>query len=327
MTISVIIPVYNVAAYLDECVNSVVTQSYTDLEILLVDDGSTDTSGALCDAWAVKDSRIRVIHKENGGLSDARNVGVAVATGDYVLFLDSDDFWDDSCAAERLARRVDQNNADVVNFSYKKFDEGSEHKVSYFQNMVEMPPKQSKDEQLRFLSTQRVYIASACNKLIKRTLLDETMLFKKGMYSEDIEWCARLLAKAQSMDFVCEDFYCYRQRGGSISHALRDKNCSDLVDAVLGCLEHAKAADGYTQEALMQYTAFQFSTFFVTQAMAENYQKDMIVKMKPYKWLMRHHGGNKKIRVLRVSCALIGYTMTCRLLRLLYSSKRSKKRG
>ena len=327
MLASVIIPVYNVAKYLDECVNNVITQSYSDLEILLVDDGSTDESGTLCDAWAKKDSRIHVIHKENGGLSDARNVGVAAATGEYVLFLDSDDFWDDPCAVERLAARVQQSRADVVNFSYKKFEEGSEQKTPYFQNMIEMPLGLSKEEQLQFLSEHRVYIASACNKLIKRSLLDKTMLFKKGVYSEDIEWCARLLAKAQSMDFVCEDFYCYRQRSGSISHALRDKNCSDLVDAVFGCLGHAKAADGYTQEALMQYTAFQFSTFFVTQALAENYQKGMIAKMKAQKWVMKYHGGNKKIRVLRVSCAVIGYTMTCRLLRLLYSSKRPKKRG
>ena len=89
--ISVIVPVYKVEEYLDRCVQSIVNQTYSNLEIILVDDGSPDRCGAICDAWAEKDSRIRVIHKENGGLSDARNAGMAAATGQYIGFIDSDD--------------------------------------------------------------------------------------------------------------------------------------------------------------------------------------------------------------------------------------------
>ena len=90
--ISVIVPVYKVEPYLDKCVRSIVDQTYQNLEIILVDDGSPDRCGEICDAWAAKDSRIRVIHKENGGLSDARNAGMAVATGKYMGFVDSDDY-------------------------------------------------------------------------------------------------------------------------------------------------------------------------------------------------------------------------------------------
>ena len=90
--ISVIVPVYKVEAYLDKCVRSIMDQTYRNLEIILVDDGSPDDCPAMCDAWAEKDSRIRVIHKENGGLSDARNAGMAVATGEYIGFIDSDDY-------------------------------------------------------------------------------------------------------------------------------------------------------------------------------------------------------------------------------------------
>ena len=90
--ISVIVPIYKVEAYLDKCVQSIVDQTYTNLEIILVDDGSPDRCGQMCDAWAAKDSRIRVVHKENGGLSDARNAGLEIATGTYIAFVDSDDW-------------------------------------------------------------------------------------------------------------------------------------------------------------------------------------------------------------------------------------------
>ena len=92
--ISVIVPVYNVAAYLDECVKSIVNQTYSNLEIILVDDGSTDESEALCDAWGDRDSRVLVIHKENGGVSTARNAGLWLAKGSYISFVDGDDYID-----------------------------------------------------------------------------------------------------------------------------------------------------------------------------------------------------------------------------------------
>ena len=95
MKISVIIPVYNTEKYLKECIESVLAQTYTDLEILLINDGATDSSPQICEAYEKQDDRIKVIHKENGGLSDTRNVGIDQCSGDYVLFLDSDDYWDD----------------------------------------------------------------------------------------------------------------------------------------------------------------------------------------------------------------------------------------
>ena len=90
--VSIVVPVYNVASYLDKCVKSIVQQSYKELEVILVDDGSTDHSSEICDCWAMKDERIHVIHKSNGGLSDARNVGFAITSGKYISFVDSDDY-------------------------------------------------------------------------------------------------------------------------------------------------------------------------------------------------------------------------------------------
>ena len=109
--ISVIIPIYNVEAYLDECIASVIAQTYSNLEIILVDDGSPDNCPQMCDEWAAKDSRIRVIHKENGGLSDARNAGIDIATGEYIAFVDSDDWIVPEMYEKMLAALKTENAA------------------------------------------------------------------------------------------------------------------------------------------------------------------------------------------------------------------------
>ena len=121
--VTVVIPVYNTKRYLEECVLSVTGQTYPDIEILLVDDGSTDGSSELCDELAKTDGRIRVIHKENGGAATARNLGIDEAAGEYIMFLDSDD-WLDADAVEVLARNADENKTDVLRFSYVREFEG-----------------------------------------------------------------------------------------------------------------------------------------------------------------------------------------------------------
>ena len=115
--ISVVVPIYNVEKYLPECIESVQNQSYMNLEIILVDDGSPDNSGKIADEYAKKDGRIKVIHKKNGGLSDARNAGIEVATGDYIMFLDSDDLLTaDACKV--LEEKIEKENADYVIGNY-----------------------------------------------------------------------------------------------------------------------------------------------------------------------------------------------------------------
>ena len=116
MKLSIIIPVYNVEQYLQSCVQSVITQTYQDLQVVLVNDGSTDSSGILCDQLAQQDSRIQVVHKENGGLSDARNAGLMVATGDYVAFLDSDDVYLLNDGLEQLMALAQAEQPDVLLF-------------------------------------------------------------------------------------------------------------------------------------------------------------------------------------------------------------------
>lgn len=317
MRVSVIIPVYCVEQYITDCVNSILTQNYIDVEVILVDDGSPDNCGKICDDFAARDKRCKVIHKANGGLSDARNVGVSAANGDFVLFLDGDDLWSDPDALSRLMERQRLTNASVLNFSYIRWFEDTDQKKPYFSNVPAMPQLKSREAQLEYLTERGLYIASACNKLIRRSVLNE-LSFRKGVYSEDVEWCARLMQKAESMDFVCENFYLYRQRATSIRHTINEKKCMDLANNILSCFALAEIADTETKAALLRYTAFQYGTFFAVQAKSEKVPVDSIEKLEQYSWVLKYYGNKKKLRILYLGCKLLGYKRLCGVIRLLY---------
>lgn len=135
---TVIIPVYNVAAYLAKCIDSVLKQEFKQYEVILIDDGSTDESGTICDKFAEQDKRIVVIHQKNKGLSAARNIGIENAKGEYILFLDSDDYWHDSSALNIIYSRLNVSNADILSFNYMKFCDDVFEKP-YFKQDTNMP--------------------------------------------------------------------------------------------------------------------------------------------------------------------------------------------
>lgn len=327
LRISVVIPVYNVERYLVECVDSVLFQNYKNIEIILVDDGSTDSSSLICDRIKEKSDRIVVIHKQNGGLSDARNVGVQAATGEYILFLDSDDFWDDKNAVSNLVNRVIKTQADVLNFSYKKYYVDTNKKVPYFFGLDAMPEEiNTLYDQLKFLTERGLYIASACNKMIRKSIFSEELLFRKGTYSEDIEWCAKLMATAKSMDFICENFYCYRQRESSISHTINTKKCEDLCNNIVRCFGIVENVDNNLKKFMYNYISYQYGTFFIVQSLAESFQNKSIFKLEKYKWVLKYYGHNKKLMFLYWACKLMGYRNICVLVRKGYRLLIKKKR-
>ena len=167
--ISVIIPVYNVELYLRRCVDSVINQTYKLLEIILVDDGSTDSSGKICEEYSKTDNRIKVIHKTNGGLSDARNAGIEICKGDYITFVDSDD-WIDPDLVKHLYDIIVKFNADISIGMYKKvYDNFINDKcIKEFYNVYEYAGTKALEE----LYVHRSFGVHACGKLYKRNLFD-----------------------------------------------------------------------------------------------------------------------------------------------------------
>ena len=179
--ISVIVPIYKVEEYLDRCVESIVNQTYKNLEIILVDDGSPDNCPQMCDFWAEKDSRIKVVHKENGGLSDARNAGMPFAIGDVVSFIDSDD-WVELDMFEKMLSRMQKDNSDIVSCGVKWVEEDGTVIRDVTVNANEVLDTHSA---MKELINDNKFKQHVWNKLYKYELI-KGIPFEKGRYHEDV---------------------------------------------------------------------------------------------------------------------------------------------
>lgn len=230
--ISVIVPVYSVEAYLDRCVQSIVTQSYDNLEIILVDDGSPDNCGAMCDAWAVKDPRVQVIHKENGGLSDARNAGIRVCTGEYVVFADSDDYLSPEMI-ERLylaARNADAKMAvcDINCITDSGVPTGESEGSPVADEVLP-----SREVLARFYRSHGWFYIVAWNRLYHRSLLSDKT-FPVGKWHEDEFTAAQLVWAAGTVASIAYPGYNYvTKREGSIMQNRDDPRRLDGLEALL----------------------------------------------------------------------------------------------
>ena len=210
--ISVIVPIYNVEMYLNNCIESIVNQKYNNLEIILVDDGSTDNSFNLCNIWASRDSRIKVIHKENGGLSDARNAGLQIAQGEFIAFIDSDDSIED-IFLQKLYSAILQSDADIAECSVRFVDEDG--KTIKVRNVKKGSKILKKMEALQALILENGVYQTVWNKLYKRSVIDD-IFFEVEKCNEDEFWTYKIINNAESMVLVNFPMYNYRQRQSSI---------------------------------------------------------------------------------------------------------------
>lgn len=209
--ISVIVPIYNVEKYLDRCVDSIINQTYKNLEIVLVDDGSLDNCPKMCDDYAEKDSRIKVVHKENGGLSDARNAGMKVATGEYVSFIDSDDYVSLDFYETLLDTIVD-NNSDIVECGVVKFYEDN----SFDKNSDDLKVTNYDTlDGLEGLINENPFKQHVWNKLYKSSIALD-IPYEVGKLNEDEFWTYQIFGKAKKVTRIYKTMYYYFQRGSSI---------------------------------------------------------------------------------------------------------------
>lgn len=209
--ISVIVPVYNVEQYLERCVDSIINQTYTNLEIILVNDGSTDNSGKLCDELAKKDERIRVIHKENGGLSDARNRGIDESESDLVGFIDSDDYID-SDMYEVLLKNLNDTDADLSMCAlYDVYNNTPEVQVTNKETW-----ELSSEQAIKMVMEAKILSVTAVNKLYRKSLFTD-LKFEVGKIAEDAFIMIKLLDKCEKIVATNEKKYYYVHRENSIT--------------------------------------------------------------------------------------------------------------
>lgn len=223
--ISVIVPVYNVEAYLDKCISSIVNQTYRNLEIILVDDGSPDNCPAMCDAWKEKDSRIVVLHKENGGLSDARNAGMGTAHGEFISFIDGDD-WIEPRFFEVLQHELEAQNADVAAVQYRLCWEGD---ACERQNVYEHVTVYDRQTAMRLLIQNQIKQV-VWNKLYRSAQIRD-ISFEKGKVHEDEFWTYQVIGRIERFAAIDYIGYDYFQRAGSIMGAGYSPKRLDAVEA------------------------------------------------------------------------------------------------
>lgn len=310
LKVSVIIPVYNTEKYLEECIDSVIAQTYKNLEIILVDDGSSDRSPLLCDQYAQTDTRVKVFHQKNGGLSIARNMGIKEASGEYIVFLDSDDYWDDAYIIEKLLKKIARKKSDVVNYRYKQYiEETGKYRNCLFSSEESFLGK-TKEEVLEYLLQRGLYIASACNKMVRTEFIKTNQLyFTEHIVAEDVDWCARIMLLCSTIDYCNEDAYIYRQRQGSITHTIQYKNIKQICDNVKYCVA---LGNGLQKSEKMyglyySYVAYQYGVFLVANHYVKNEKvKNLVKKMKEYRWLLQFHM-DKKTKSLYYINKYLGY--------------------
>lgn len=238
--ISVIIPIYNVKDYLNECIISVIRQSYKNIEIILVDDGSTDESADICDAYEAEDNRVRVIHKVNEGLSSARNIGIKIARGEYLSFIDSDDYIH-ADMLNILLQEMIKNQADVACCDY------SSEKISIDDKTVIVL---NKENAISRLLDEDGYKCYAWNKLYKRKLF-ENISYPEGKWFEDITTTYNVFKNVKTVVYVKQKLYFYRLRKNSITQSKFSMKDRDLLIAINYVIDDSKWLSNSLQNRIM----------------------------------------------------------------------------
>lgn len=290
--ISIIVPVYQVEKYLNECVASIVNQTYRNLEIILVDDGSTDCCPDLCDMWANNDQRIRVIHKKNGGLSDARNKGLEIATGEYIGFVDSDDMIQKDMY-KKLLQSLIENCAEIAECGTVYFkDRDIIRKVCQSKIVC-----CSNEDAMKGLISETIFHQTVWNKLYRRSCLTN-IWFEKGKYNEDEFWTYQIFDNAQRVVAIPECYYWYRQREQSIMNSVFSYKRLDALEAKYERMQFIKQK--YPELYLQEKLGFVFNCIYFYQKVLKSpdkmsrqlceeklilYRRQVSFKKKDYKFL------------------------------------------
>ena len=241
MKLSIIVPIYNVEQYLRKCVDSLLNQHIDDYEIILIDDGSPDTCPQICDEYAAAHGNIRVIHRENGGLSAARNSGLEVALGEYIMFMDSDDYIEPNVLSGLLSQ-IDRDNLEVLRYNYQNVNEQYEVFLPYRNAKRDVDYSETVVDGETFLNERLGQMCYAVMFIIKRELLKDCM-FKEGIYFEDAEWTPRMLVSAKRVASTPKVVYNYLWRSGSITLPTdpikREKVLRDKIALIRGFKEQS----------------------------------------------------------------------------------------
>ena len=236
--ISVIIPVYNVEKWLNKCIDSILNQSYENFEIILVNDGSTDKSKDICDKYSKEDNRVKVFDILNSGQSVARNIGLKEAKGDYILFIDSDDYISDKAIIEKFINILDNNEYDFIYTSYCRFEDGNDEKITEILpiNLTndDIKNKEGKDILIDLINKNSFHHAPYLKVCRKDFIIKNKLYFREGYYHEDAEWSFKVFYYAKNLFIYDKPWYMRRMRENSTITSRNEKVvCKKLCDRLI----------------------------------------------------------------------------------------------
>lgn len=301
MILSVIIPVYQVEHTIDRCVDSVLRQCYAYMEVILVDDGSTDGSPAICDAWAAKDNRITVIHKENGGLSDARNAGIDMAKGDYITFVDSDDYVDPGVFSQLMVVLSEHPEYDILEYGVKKISHNKSETADFPDRIY--TPKEYWNEGKAY---QHSY---ACNKIYRKGVFEDVR-FPKGKVFEDLWTLPLLTAKSKTIATASVGHYNYCWNPKGITATAKGKELNMLLLAHIQLMGFEELAMADNAEYFMGVVNIQMDVHELTgnAPLLANRRVNAIGKL------------NGKLKLKAIMLNILGLRSLCKLNKFIHKA-------
>lgn len=329
MFLSVIIPVYKVENYLRHCIESVIKQELNDIEIILVDDGSPDSCPIICDEYLEKYSFIKVIHKQNAGASSARNAGIKIATGEYIMFLDSDDWWNPAVNMQSILKIVEKHpGIEMFLLTSVDYIEGD----GYY--------KRKEHENLRKINTDTVETyyhdllvngnleVHAATKILKREFIyNNELIFKEGIISEDNEWMLRVLRCLTQVAIIDEPLYVYRTgRVGSVTNSVKLKNVSDVLDIIKSSISYYGLHDKHPLKKYeLCYCAYLwFSALGLSNQLDKLERKELKAKFKETSCVCPY-SDSPKTKLAYTVFQVCGFDITTMILGKYIALKTSKK--
>lgn len=328
--VSVIIPLYKAESYVQECFRSINAQTYKNVEIIFVDDGSPDRSGQIVDELSAKFKFVKAIHQPNGGASAARNSGVKEATGDYLLFVDADDFLRYNDSLERIVSYAkSKNNPDIVGFNISYYYPSKNRYADWVEYSEKITDAHDKDSLVQELVKSGTLPVSSCGKMIRRDTYEKMGLkFIEGTVGEDIPWTIQLFDGASTICYMDEYHYCYRQEvATSVTGCFSEKKILDHVTIVgnLVPLINSMSFEQLTKDCLYSFAGYELSI-----AMSNVHRLSKRIKigirreLKSLCWLLKYPH-NPKVRMVGQVYNLFGYAITERVLRM-YNWYRARKK-
>jgi len=324
--ISVIIPVYNVEKYLRQCLDSVIIQKYSRLEIIIVDDGSTDNSPSICDEYLDKNDSIQVFHKENGGSSDARNYGISVASGKFLMFLDSDDYWSDGEFLNILDNKLQSSNPDVLIYGCIDYSciSGNKQKSRISYNNVIFDDG-NKEFILKYLFSSGLFPGAAWLTITRRQfVVQNNLYFEKGIKAEDIDWLLNVFLHAKKYASVNDCFYIYRKyRKDSITGSADIKSINDIffsIEKWSNLLEEDKfeKIKPYANTFLVSHF---FTTLIIYHKLSNEHKRIASYKIKTYSYLLKDLK-TTRTRYASLLFQFLGLNLTSIMLNFIYEVRK-----